>query len=364
MKWGTGVHPKMYELAEALGILPAQAVGHLTLLLEWAPRFALSGYFGRHSPAAIARAAGWVEDPERFVTALIQTRWLDVVPASAIARTARYGPGDDRFFDEDHPGENPPDIGHKSDGYSTETRQPSTRRHLVIHDITDHAEETWRARLARAGYTWWNGAPARREKRGRPSPKAERRHGDGNSAKSRPSPKPEARSQEPGACSQDSEEGHGRTPRAERAAQSPPAGENPPAEDPDPDPDPGPAPPVSPLTAVASPYELMRAWNEFAPHLVPCHDMTPTRLKLARTRLAERPALAEWVRIFRAMDSSPFLRGANQGRWRPNLDWALKPETGLRVLEGQYDVAPDPQAAVKEQIEALRRRAAAAREPS
>jgi hypothetical protein len=144
--------------------------------------------------------------------------------------------------------------------------------------------------------------------------------------------------------------GEENAPRAPRATPLPPGAESPPAGDPDPGPGGGgtggPAAAAA-VGAVADPHELMHAWNEHASHLVPCHDMTPTRLKLARARIAERPALAEWVRIFQTMDASPFLRGANQGRWRPNLDWALKPETGLRVLEGQYDVAPDPQAAAK-----------------
>jgi hypothetical protein len=350
MKRGTAGHPKVFLLAEQLAIPPAHAVGLLFSLFEWCPTYALSGYFGRWTPTDIARGAGWVGDPERFVQALIDSRWVDEVPASAIASTARYGPADDPlgFLATTATG-----IGQKfATGYAAAdsptplTNRPEIRqrRHLVVHDVVAHAEDWWRKRVARAGYTWWNGAPAR-GKRGRP-PKNPKR--DANVENGR-------KSGQPVACSPEPESGS-RKPASEKKTQRPPAQEAragvcaPGSESENrnarPEPD------------RTIPEQLRLAWNECAPNLIPAGTGWPKlRLKAALDRLRERPSITEWRDIFRRMNASPFLRGQNEHRWRADLDFAVKPDTVLHVLEGRYDVPPvAPESPL---IEEARRRIAA-----
>jgi len=83
MKRGTPSHPKTLALAAALE-LPAgpvspetAAAGLLEKLWHYAGTYARRGNVGRHGDPAIARAAGWVAEPGRFIRALVQTGWLD-----------------------------------------------------------------------------------------------------------------------------------------------------------------------------------------------------------------------------------------------------------------------------------------------
>ena len=133
MKRGTPDHPKVLMLAaelRRLGIpMPrVAAIGILEMLWQWAARYAIQGDIGRWPDEIIESALEWSGEPGALLDALIRTRWVDEVP-------------------EPH--------------------------RLVIHDIHDHADNTWRQCLEDAGLTWWDGRPARREKPGRPRGRAD-----------------------------------------------------------------------------------------------------------------------------------------------------------------------------------------------
>jgi hypothetical protein len=115
--------------------------------------------------------------------------------------------------------------------------------------------------------------------------------------------------------------------------------------------------------AVADPEALRTAWNTHAPNLIPCHALTPTRFRLARARLAERPAIAEWVAVFQRMNASSFLRGFNDRKWRADFDFALRAETCVHVAEGRYDLAPSAPAVGSERLAEARRRFRAGEDP-
>ena len=70
-------HPKMLDLAARLDISLAQAIGHVTLLVNWTADFAIQGDIGKWPDGAIARGAGWPTEPTTFVTALVDAGWLD-----------------------------------------------------------------------------------------------------------------------------------------------------------------------------------------------------------------------------------------------------------------------------------------------
>ena len=85
---------------------------------------------------------------------------------------------------------------------------------------------------------------------------------------------------------------------------------------------------------------LADAWNEITTAPLPrVVEMPTARRKQAQAALKRRP-LAEWRRVFEAVEASSFCRGADGG-WRANFDWATraagaKPEPSIGLLEGVY----------------------------
>lgn len=104
MKRGTPNHPKVYALAEALGVRRVTAVGYLEMLFHFTATYSPAGDIGRFSDKRIATGVDWAGRPEKLVEALLQAGFLD--------------------------------------------RHPTYR--LVIHDWHDHADESVKKRLARA----------------------------------------------------------------------------------------------------------------------------------------------------------------------------------------------------------------------
>jgi len=82
VKRGGPTHPKTYELAELLGIRRCHAVGLLELLFHFAAQYAPEGDVGKYTDKRIAAACDWGASASKLVDALVQSRWLDVHPAS------------------------------------------------------------------------------------------------------------------------------------------------------------------------------------------------------------------------------------------------------------------------------------------
>jgi hypothetical protein len=70
-------HPKMLDLASRLNCTIAQAIGHVSLLIDWTADYAIQGDVGKWPNGAIARASGWEGDAEEFVLCCIASGWLD-----------------------------------------------------------------------------------------------------------------------------------------------------------------------------------------------------------------------------------------------------------------------------------------------
>lgn len=82
---------------------------------------------------------------------------------------------------------------------------------------------------------------------------------------------------------------------------------------------------------------LAQLWNDTTQAPIPrCSKVTPKRRKTALARLRERP-MSEWALIFDRINASAFCRAETGGTWLADFDWAMKPETAVRVLEGKYD---------------------------
>ena len=122
MKRGAIGHPKVLRLMRALSIRRYEAVGILESLWHWTSRYAIRGDLGKYENQDIADGIDWAGDATVLVDALAASGWLDH------AEGAR----------------------------------------LVIHDIQDHADNTWRQCLQDAGLTWWDDTPPRRRAVGRP----------------------------------------------------------------------------------------------------------------------------------------------------------------------------------------------------
>ena len=85
---------------------------------------------------------------------------------------------------------------------------------------------------------------------------------------------------------------------------------------------------------------LAEAWNEITTAPLPrVAEMPPARRKQVQAALKRRP-LAEWRRVFEAVEASSFCRGVDGG-WKAGFDWAIrpggvKPEPAVGLLEGVY----------------------------
>ena len=72
-------HPKIYALMDKLKISKPQAIGHLHLLWWWCVDYAQTGVFSLYSNAQIAQAAHCTGDAQKFIDALVETKFLDKV---------------------------------------------------------------------------------------------------------------------------------------------------------------------------------------------------------------------------------------------------------------------------------------------
>jgi hypothetical protein len=97
---------------------------------------------------------------------------------------------------------------------------------------------------------------------------------------------------------------------------------------------------VAGATALAvtrtSPDALMRTWNQSVSRLPKASKMTPERRRHCVSRLQEEPSLTIWRNAFVRLEGSDFACGVGGG-WRADFDFALKPGTLVKVLEGKYD---------------------------
>lgn len=80
MKRETFRHPKILDLASRLQCSRPEAIGYLTLLWDFTAEYAIQGDIGKHADGAITRACDYQGNPETFIQALIDSRWLDIDP--------------------------------------------------------------------------------------------------------------------------------------------------------------------------------------------------------------------------------------------------------------------------------------------
>lgn len=86
--------------------------------------------------------------------------------------------------------------------------------------------------------------------------------------------------------------------------------------------------------------ELARLWNEqMTPLFAAIRGCSAARLRHARNRWRDHPSQSYWLEIFIKIKANKFLCGNNDRGWKANFDWLLRPDTGDKVLEGNYGSA-------------------------
>src|SRR5687767_13679779 len=103
-KRGVPEHPKTMRVARLLEIEPWAVVGLLECLWHWCSKYAVTGEI-RATPEDVADGIRYRGDATAMIEALTTARWLERLP----------------------------------DG------------RLVVHDISQHADNTWKANLRRLG---------------------------------------------------------------------------------------------------------------------------------------------------------------------------------------------------------------------
>ena len=124
MKRGTPKHPKVYALCTLLKCKRPTAIGYLEMLWHMCAEYTPQGDIGKYSDDRIEAALDWTGQPGHLINCLVEAGWLDREPATT-----------KEFVDNDE------EIRHQWPG----------NRKVFVHHWRDHAEDSVRKRLNRAG---------------------------------------------------------------------------------------------------------------------------------------------------------------------------------------------------------------------
>jgi len=81
---------------------------------------------------------------------------------------------------------------------------------------------------------------------------------------------------------------------------------------------------------------LVDIWNSNCGQLSKVRGTTEKRNKLCNARLKENPSEEYWISVVKEISQNNFCLGRNDRGWKANFDWLLKPDTHLKVMEGNY----------------------------
>lgn len=95
-------------------------------------------------------------------------------------------------------------------------------------------------------------------------------------------------------------------------------------------------------------------WNEWVkPPFRKVTAITPGRSKAMGELLAQNSQRGYWIEVLKKIENSKFLRGENSSGFVANFDWLLKPDTHVKVMEGNYDSASGDDENQIERVRAL-----------
>jgi len=83
--------------------------------------------------------------------------------------------------------------------------------------------------------------------------------------------------------------------------------------------------------------KIQEAWNSI-PGVVKIKNWSDKRITALRARLKDEKWLPNAIKAMEIIKSgkTPFLTGDNDRKWVANIDWFLRPDSVMRVLEGYY----------------------------
>ena len=100
--------------------------------------------------------------------------------------------------------------------------------------------------------------------------------------------------------------------------------------------EPAQTPDLEPMTAQVD--EFVSTWNAKAgPVFGRCLSVSSGRRKTLLARLQEQFWRESFTEGIERMGSSDFCRGKNDRAWKANLDFFLRPDSLVKILEGKYD---------------------------
>lgn len=91
--------------------------------------------------------------------------------------------------------------------------------------------------------------------------------------------------------------------------------------------------------------KIISVWNEILGDVCPrIQRLTDQRKRLIASRMIDSfgKEISQWQDYCKTIRGSPFCSGENDRGWRANIDWALKPQTVAKVLEGLYAANDKP----------------------
>lgn len=100
-----------------------------------------------------------------------------------------------------------------------------------------------------------------------------------------------------------------------------------------------PEPEIEPEGSEKPPFDdIVSLYHELAPNLPRVLKLTDKRKTAIRARHKDTFSqdLDQWAGYFRRAGTLAFLHGANGRGWTADIDFLLKPETPIKVLEGRY----------------------------
>lgn len=85
--------------------------------------------------------------------------------------------------------------------------------------------------------------------------------------------------------------------------------------------------------------DLVGLWNSNCGPLPRISKLTAKRNIAINKRLSEEPDLKTWETAIKKLAVSSFACGDNKQGWKANIDFLLRPDSLVKILEGQYDNA-------------------------
>ena len=85
--------------------------------------------------------------------------------------------------------------------------------------------------------------------------------------------------------------------------------------------------------------QIIKLYNDTCVSLPRLENLTKNRIKAIKETL-KKYSLEDFKKLFVKAEASSYLKGNNKDSWTANLDWLIKEDNMVRVLEGIFDDKP------------------------